>query len=434
MRVERPAGDGAPAEQHQPALRGVGEHGDVGEGIAIHYEQVGELPGGDAADVLEAAHGRGGARSRDHRLLARQPGLGEAHELVGVGAVRVRVEAHDDRDAGCARRGDGRVGILAQALGLLDEHRGEAAGLHLGDEIEDAQRGHERDAPFGHAGQQVGCAVQLLTVLDRVDAGFHREPDAGESLGVGSDAKALPVRLLDDRLELGGRHLRWLHGLARHRQRPRRHDLDQVGALLDLLAHCLAHLVGPVGLAVHVGEEPATGRRGGDDLAAQHEARPGAQLRTDRAAQREQLTAVGAEVARGRDAAGEHRARGIRLTVRAHVRLVRELAARRGREADAAEVDVRVDQSRQDRAARDVDRCESGRHGATVGDRGDHACLDQHARAHARLAAAAVEDTAADQGEPAVARRRSAVEVGRANHSVPPGAHDSAAGSSFPPA
>ena len=225
------------------------------------------------------------------------------------------------------------------------------------------------------------------------------------------DAEALPVRLLDDRLDLGRRHLRGLDGLAGHGERAGRHDLDQVGALLDLLAHGLAHLVGPVGLAVHRREEAAAGRGRRHDLAAQQQARAGAQLRADRAPQGEQLAAVAAEVARSRDAALEHRPRGGRLRVGPHVRLVGELAARRGRQREAAEVDVGVDQARHDRAPAGVDDAVAvGRDGA-VGDLGDDPVADQHGRALARRAAGSVDEAPAHEREVALAERRCAIEI-----------------------
>ena len=224
------------------------------------------------------------------------------------------------------------------------------------------------------------------------------------------------MRLLDDRLDFRRRHLCGLYRLAGHGECARRHDLDQVRALLDLLAHCLAHLVGAVGLAIHRREEPAAGRGRRDDLAAQHEARPGAQLRPDRPAQGEQLATVAAEVARRRDAALEHRARGGRLSVGPHIRLVGELAARRGRQREAVEVHVGVDQPRHHRAPAGVDDAVAVGGDFPVGDLGDDPVADQHGRALARRPAGSVDHAPAHERKPALADRRRAVEIGCPHH------------------
>ena len=325
--------------------------------------------------------------------------------------MRMRVIAHHHRDARRARRRNGLEGILAQPLRLLDELRREAARLHFGDELEDAERRHEHDPALRHAVEHRRSAVERLAVLDRVDARIHRQLDAGEAFGVRRDAEALPVRFLDDRLDLGPRHLSGLHRLAGHGEGAGRHDLDQVGALLDLLAHGLAHLVGSVRLAVHRREQAPAGRGGGYDLAAQQQPRAGAQLRADRLALREQLAAVAAEVARSRDAAREHGPGCGRLRVGPYIRLVRKLAAGRGRERQAAEVDVGVDQARHDRAPTGVDDAVAIRGHVAVDHLGDDSVADQHGRALARRPSGSVDEAPAHEGEVAHSERRCAIEI-----------------------
>ena len=85
------------------------------------------------------------------------------------------------------------------------------------------------------------------------------EPRAVKALGVGGYADPQPVGLVDDRVQLLGGHLRRLGILDQHRARAGRHQLDEVGAAAQLLAHRLAHVLGAVGLAVHRGEDAPPG-------------------------------------------------------------------------------------------------------------------------------------------------------------------------------
>ena len=116
---------------------------------------------------------------------------------------------------------------------------------------------HQHLPAFGHRGQQLGRAVQRQPVLDRVDTLLDRHPRALQPFGVGGDPEAHAVGLVHDRGQLGGHHLRGLGILAHHRTRAGCHYLDEAGAGADLLAHRLAHLVGPVRLPVHGAEDGA---------------------------------------------------------------------------------------------------------------------------------------------------------------------------------
>ena len=76
--------------------------------------------------------------------------------------------------------------------------------------------------------------ARMRAVADRM----RGDPDAG------------PVRLVGDRRELlVGVLLRAGSGAVRHHA-ARRGDLDQLGAVLDLVAHARAHLVDAVGDAL----------------------------------------------------------------------------------------------------------------------------------------------------------------------------------------
>ena len=87
-------------------------------------------------------------------------------------------------------------------------------------------------------------------VLDAVDAGADARADAGVAVRVRGDLDAGAVRFVDDRLELlVGVLLRAREPAVRHHA-ARRRDLDDARAVLDLVAHRLAHLGHAVGDAL----------------------------------------------------------------------------------------------------------------------------------------------------------------------------------------
>ena len=77
-------------------------------------------------------------------------------------------------------------------------------------------------------------------------------------------------------------------------------DLDDVGAGPELLAHGLAHLVGPVGLAAD--QLPAVAARDADALARAQHARPGNGPAADGVAHAQLGVVAPAQVAHGGDA------------------------------------------------------------------------------------------------------------------------------------
>ncbi len=99
--------------------------------------------------------------------------------------------------------------------------------------------------------------MQGEAVFDGVDPSLHGEPNSIQALGVGGDALPHPVGFVDDRPNLGRRHLGRLRILEHHGTGAGHHDLDVIGPAPQLLAHRLSHLVGSVGLLVHAAEDRA---------------------------------------------------------------------------------------------------------------------------------------------------------------------------------
>ena len=169
--------------------------------------------------------------------------------------------------------------------------------------------------------------VDQEAVLDAVDAGRDRMLDRVGAVRVRGDAQPAPVCLVDDRAQLLVRivlRARW----SRQRHHPARAaDLDQLGAVFDLVTHRLADLVDSVGDAFfdrqlqHVrcegGEhgriQMPAGRR--DGVSGRHHPGPVDPARVDGLAQRDiQQIAAGLdeqpEVAH-RGESGAQRAAGI---------------------------------------------------------------------------------------------------------------------------
>ena len=143
-----------------------------------------------------------------------------------------------------------RVDRLADRLLGPREHLGRL-GLQLGGGVRGVHavgqvgRRHEEGAPLDH--QVQGLVGHERAVLDAVDAGLDGGADAVVAVGVGRDPQPGAVRLVDDRRQLlVGVLLRAGRPGVRHHP-ARRADLDELGAVLDLVADRLAHLVDAVG-------------------------------------------------------------------------------------------------------------------------------------------------------------------------------------------
>ncbi len=245
---------------------------------------------------------------------------------------------------------------------------------------------------FDHRGDRL--VIDEKAVLDAVDPGGDSVLDRVGAVGVGGDAQPAAVRLVDDRAQLLVRIV-----LCAWRTRQRHHsaraaDLDQLGAVFDLVAHRLANLVDSVGDAFfnrqfqHVrcerGEHrrvkmPA-GRRNG--VPGRHYPRPLDPARVDGPAQRdvEQITPgfdEQAEVAH-RGETGAERAAGIAdRTQHSRRRIILNLGQPGLLAAPAhQEVDLHVHQPGQQDLVAQVDHIALGRVTAATADADDPFALD----------------------------------------------------------
>ena len=187
-------------------------------------------------------------------------------------------------------------------------------------------------------------------MLDRIDPGLDRRLDAGGAVGVRRRLAPEGVRLADDGAQLLVGELPRPQIVARRQHAAGCGDLDQVGAVLDLVADGGAALVRGIAdsrldaAAARDREVGAEGVQGvgvpagdGDDLARGQDARAFDQPEVDGAAQRHARAVRVAHVAHGREP-GAQRREGIH---RAEDRLVG------GRPQDRPPLPVGVHQERQ---------------------------------------------------------------------------------------
>ena len=137
-------------------------------------------------------------------------------------------------------------------------------GLQLGRRVRgvhalgQVRRGHDERAALER--ELLRLLAHQRRVLDAVDPGLDRGPDALVTVRVRGDPHAASVGLVDDRPQLlVGVVLRARRAGERH-DTTRRAHLDQLGAVLDLVAHRLAHLADAVGDPLLDGERQHTGR------------------------------------------------------------------------------------------------------------------------------------------------------------------------------
>ena len=162
----------------------------------------------------------------------------------GVGAER-------DLHAGLDRRADVLPVRRGGFLGFRERVLRARAGPRL--RQRGVRRDDRRDEPRAVLlEQRVRLRVGVRAVLDRVDAGFERRLDPVLSMRVRRDLAAEHVRRIDDRLHLLGEHLliQSAGDVAVHAARCG--ELDDVGALRDLLAHRAAAFVRAVAEIVGV--------------------------------------------------------------------------------------------------------------------------------------------------------------------------------------
>jgi hypothetical protein len=365
---------------------------DAPHGIAVDRDQIGAGAGPDppqivAAEDLGCRSGRGA-----QRLERRQPVLDQQLQLPRVLAVRKDpdVAAVGDRHPARSR---GREGLA------LRDHRRIVAG-----EVAQAlqrfvrrQRRDVRDAVLGHEREHLGGP--LVAVLDRADAGQRSPAHPLGGRRVRGDRNPRVARNADDERQLVG-----AEGRARVAGRTEAVvgvHLDPVGAARDLAARGAqdrlrsVDLFGALRDAAPRMEAGRTVRAARDDRARDaDDPGPRHDAFLDRAAQAGVGLAgtLGAEIANGREPGGEgplrgdHRARDAeRFRVSQHLIGPRALVVR-----VQQQVRVQVDQSRQQRRVRKIDRASPLRGAKVRPGGGDVLPLEQDLPALAALLA--VED------------------------------------------
>ncbi|MDT7647387.1 MAG: hypothetical protein QOC75_4387 [Pseudonocardiales bacterium] len=192
-------------------------------------------------------------------------------------------------------------------------------------------------------------------MFDGVDAGLDSGADRVGPVGVRGDPQAGAAGLGDDDPELPGGELRFVHGGAARCQLPAAgHHLDQVGAGVDVAADLLPELgVAVAGQVDVTTEEPAVPAADGDGRPGGNDARAGAFAGGDGVAQVE-CGAVVAQVADGGDAGPEGRAGALRHSGEQLLGAGSLEGPDRIGAGVEREVDVAVDQSRQQRRAGEV--------------------------------------------------------------------------------
>ena len=216
---------------------------------------------------------------------------------------------------------------------------------------------------------------------------------------MGSDAQPHPVRLVDDRRQLFTCHLRRLGILPLDRTCAGRHQLHEVGAGRELLAHRRTHLPRTVRLAVHRPEDEPAGCGRRDDAPAAEDARAVEEAELDGLSEHEPLVVEAPDVSHRRDARpekcagsqGEHEV--AELPPAGCFALQRLPRPESRTPADVArEVDVSVDQPRHERLPSEVER--AGRRLPARGtDFGDTAVGHRDRDAVASLPTSPVEQT-----------------------------------------
>ena len=262
-------------------------------------------------------------------------------------------------------------------------------GALVGQRLVGDERRHHIGALLGH--QPRGRSVDQIAVLDRAHAAAHRAFDRRSGVGMGQHIGLAPARLRDDGADLVLGVAEGADRIGRRSDAAGRHDLDLVGAHLQLLAHRPAHVIDAVGNARQRADAHAAGAR----CVAGEVVRAGAHVAVaaglaERAAGDEQPRTVGqtgldrllqrmagaAGVAHGGEAAPQHAAQQQRRAQRhqhvRHVHLLRQI------ELDGDRMHMQVDQAGHQRLALEIDGAVGLHLERPVGDLLDQIVLDQH--------------------------------------------------------
>ena len=223
-------------------------------------------------------------------------------------------------------------------------------------------------------------------MFDGIDAGAQRGIDAALAVGVGGDFPAHGVRSLDDGFQLLFGEL-----LLETGRRVRQHaaggrDLDEVGAFLDLLAHGAPAIIGAVAdgrtgegghdagrIAVDVAVTAGDGNR----RTGCAQARAGHGAARNGIAQAEDGIIRAADILHGREAGFQRLQRkGRAVEGDVHIRIL-EFLDPAFRPVLAGDVDMAVDQARQDVSFLEVDDGILLRRGEARRDGNDAAVFDE---------------------------------------------------------
>ena len=259
------------------------------------------------------------------------------------GVVDARVSARDDPHPHLVHRLDMLADIDA---GQLDD----IGSVHVDGRADE-------DLPLRDAGSQALVEAALVglghegAVLECADSGVDGPADALDAVRVRRDRLVDSCRLLDDHCQLRGGEL-GVPGRRSGRHEPAGgHDLDQVGAALVVGADHAAQIVLAVSLGAH---EPAVPAGDGDRPGRHDHPRAACQARGDgvthdhiQVGPRTQVACGGHAHAEQFPCAAQHQDQLLLVGLAAHPR-------GRIRAAVEPEMDVAVDQARQDGRARVV--------------------------------------------------------------------------------
>ena len=267
--------------------------------------------------------------------------------------------------------------------------------------VVDGESRHVPRAPAGHLGHAL--LVQPRAVLDRVDAGADGAEETGAAESVTRDGDSGHVGLVDDRLDL----LAGEDGPARIEPRradaPARRDLDHVGAgpehLPDLGAHAVRAVALGVGHPGHDGRRQTLARGGvGDAVGRRHDDHADLEPRARDQPTRHRVAEAcvqAPEVPGGRAARGD---RGPQREERLRREVHEALVLVRGQvQPPGSEVDVTVDQARQDETAGQVHEADVRPEGPLPAHGLDPRSVDHERRVRARRASRPVDQDPADQ-------------------------------------
>src|ERR1035437_495742 len=367
---------------------------DVLLGIAGAGNDIGELAGFERAGAAGHAQEFGIQRSaRLKRVDGLHPEVHQQVKFFGVAAVGIDGGIGADDHLHSAGDGLAHGGVEGGdgLAGFGGHHGGQVA---IGETFLEAFGGHQggnvvRAAGFHHV---EGLVVEEAAMLDGIDAGADGDFGAARSVGVGGSFAAQGVRFGDDGVEFGLGELGGIDVVGEGEDAAGGAGLDDVGAVLDVVAHGLAGLVratddavGDAGFAAEdvrgeAGGGVAMPAGGAEGVDGDQHARAGNLAGVDGVAQADIDVIAGPHVAHGGEAGHQGAAhdidgieRALRNVLLEGVQFLYAVVALVG----VSEVGVRVDQAGEQGGVAEIDGFGAGgkrRLGADGGDLtvGDH--------------------------------------------------------------